>query len=249
MNFNAFLADIRLMCPGMPEPWQYRFLTRSLQRFLSYTELWKEWTEYNWDFDIASAGRYVVPNSKYDPSGPTDNEPLVRTNRVHEVQWVPTGRLLTRSTMDQVVRNDPDAMERTGRDAQCWWVQPSGYGDSSVPAVQVSPYPAVATDETTGALRFYVSHTITEVETPEQVYELDFTLANSGVADWVYRRYRETIVAGALANALIVPNVDWSQPRLAMTYAAGYAEGEIRAKGEGDAGHTNAYRIVSYGGY
>ena len=249
MRFDSLLADIRLMCPGMPEPWQYRFLTRSLQQFLSDTQVWQEWTQYDYDMLSSTAGQIVVPNAVYDPSGPTDAVSYVRTDRVLKVMWVPTGELLTKTTDDALRNCDPAWQAERAVKPTAWMPWPSGYATVSVVPVLVHPYPAAVEDETAAALRFFVTQTVTELETPEQIYSLDMVLATSGIAAWIFRRYRETILAGVLAKALMVPNVDWSQPQLATRYALAYSEGSIRARSEADAGQTNTHHVVQYGGY
>lgn len=249
MRLTALLPDIRIMCPGLPEPWQYRVLTRSLQAFLSETQVWQEWTEYAYDFTAAAGGVYRVLNSKYNPTGPVDSVPCVRTDRVLRVKWLPTGENLPKSTLNQLEDCEPDWMTQRSKQPRLWVPIQSGYHSGGGYAVRVYPHPADAADNTVGALKFFVSHTVTEADTPDQVYELETTLTTSGIADWMFRRYREAIVNGAVARALAMPGTDWYNPQVAATLAAAASLGTIKAQSETQAGQTTSTVTVDYGGY
>lgn len=248
MHFKSLLADLRLMCPGLPEPWQYRFLTRSLQTFLSETQVWQEWSLHPWDFTAASGGVYAVPNARYNPGGATNPNPTVVTDRVLAVRWVPTGRMIEKITREQADACFPTWPTDTNAEPTVWFPYPSGFAGATVPAVRLYPYPAAVGDNTAGALSFLVSHTVTEAETPDEVYALE-SAASGNIADWLFRRYRETIVSGAAARALAVPNVDWSNPQLATQLALAFALGLDRARSETQAGQTTSHGVVAYGGY
>jgi hypothetical protein len=248
MYFKSLLADIRLVCPGMPEPWQYRFLTRSLQVFLSDTEVWQEWTQYAWDFTAASGGLYEIPNAKYNPTGPVDPYPFVRASRVLRVKWMPTGENIAKVTADELDRCEQDWMTQRSKEPRAWAPAPSAFGEHGGYRVRLYPHPADVVDDTAAALRFLVAHTVTETETPDDVLALE-TAVGGNVADWLFRRYRETVVAGTLARALAVPGVDWSNPQLAMQYGAAFTFGVDRARSETQAGQTTSHVVVAYGGY
>ena len=248
MHFKSLLADLRLMCPGLPEPWQYRFLTRALQQFLSETQVWQEWSAYAWDFTSASGGVYAVPNARYNPTGPVNSNPTVVTDRVLAVRWVPTGRLIDKITREQADLFYPNWMTDTNAEPTVWFPYPSGFAGATVPAVRLYPYPAAAGDNTTGALRFLVSHTVVEAETPDEVFALESDVTGN-VADWVFRRYRETLLNGALSKALAVPTVDWSNPQFAATLAVAFSLGIDRARSETQAGQTTSSGVIAYGGY
>lgn len=250
MKLSSLLADIRIACPGMPEPWQYRYLTRSLQTFLSETQAWQEWSQYAWDFTNASGGIYTIPNALYNPTGPVDTAPYVRTDRVLKVKWVPTGYEVPKVTLSQLDEQYPMWMTETGKEPKCWAPYVSGFAGTTVPRVRFFPYPASAGDNTTGALKFLVSHTVIETETPDEVYAIESAAIHNGMADWLFRRYRETIVSGALARALMAPTgVDWSDHKLGQMYAAAFELGITKARSEVQAGQTTSVVTVTYGGY
>lgn len=249
MKLSSLLADIRLLAPGLPEPWQYRFLTRSLQTFLAETQVWQEWTQYAWDFTNASGGVYTIPNARYNPTGPVDTAPYVRTDRVLRVKWVPTGDEVRKVTMLQLDMERPTWMSDTGKEPLCWAPYVSGFADFSVPRVRFYPFPAAVGDDTAAALKFLVSHTVIETETPDEVFAIESAATHNGIADWLFRRYRETLVAGALARALVVPGVDWTNEKLGMMYAAAFDSGVVKARSETQAGQTTSTVLVSYGGY
>lgn len=248
MKFSSLLADIRLYAPGLPEMWQYRFLSRALQEWLSHAEVWKEWTAFKYDFTAASGGRVVVPNAKYDPATPANDITTVRTNRVHKVRWEPTQELIPYKTLEELDTLQTDWATQTAKKPLAWTVDVSGFAGETVPAVRLYPYPAIVGDNTTSALSFFVSHTVTECETLDDIYAIE-TTATAGIADWIFRRYREGLVAGALSKALLVPNVDWSNPGLAQKFEADFERAKVKAKSEADVGQSNWAGTVVYGGY
>lgn len=66
--------------------------------------------------------------------------------------------------------------------------------------------------------------------------------------DFVFWRYQTALTHGAVARVLAIPGRDWSDPRLAATYAEMYENAVIRAKAAGDSDHGNPVRTVTYGG-
>lgn len=249
MKLSSFLPDIRLYCPGMPEPYQYRFLVRALQEFFSRSEVWREWTLSAYDNLSTNAGEIIVPNAYYNPVGPVDSVPYVRTERVLKAKWVPTGEEIPRTTTSELSNCDSSWMETRGSIPEAWCPWPLGLAGIETIPVRLYPYPATVADETVGALKFFVVQTITEIDDPEEVYNLEVTLATSGVADWIFRRYRETIVAGTLARALMVPGVDWTNPQLAAANSIAFNDGVTRARSEAEAGQQTRVLTVDYGGY
>lgn len=145
--------------------------------------------------------------------------------RPRTLRWViGDGRIIPFKTKAQLDELLPDWETETAAEPQYWTMD-------ATDTVRLVP---IASATTASAISATVSLSLLDSSTT--------------VPDWIYYRYRETILPGIYSLLYAMPQREWSDPRLAANYGAMFEFNIVKASSDASAEQGRPTRTVKYGG-
>lgn len=237
---DELLPDVTVAAAGAPQFVVLHALSRALAEFLTKSEAWLEWAYEVDPADIVDADGVYDWAKHIDPTdGSYDDYQWLRTKRVDTVLWGTDSDPLTFQTTGQLARINR-AWRKDTAVTPTYFTQEGSSGGSV-------RFVAIPNGTDYGDLVVLARLVmITNVSTGQgsgagaQVPQLP---------DRLFERFRETLVAGALAILYAMPGRDWTQSSQ-VAYQRGIFDDGIRdASSQSDADYGHPALVMSYGGY
>lgn len=233
-SITELVPEVALEAQGAPNFAILQALSSTTRDFLTRSEAWRQWTN---PIDLTlNQFSVVIPNILND-----DTKKWQRMIRVAALKWEATGDLLEFRNTQQLQERDP--LWRTRTDAvPCAYTQELTSTDN-VLSVRIYPGASVAT---TGALRAQI---VLTTHSYANIGANAYDSQDVSLPEFLFHQFRDTIVRGALARLLRMPNRDWTDKRQSAEYQAWFESDLIRAKSTADAEFGQPVLTVDYGGY
>ena len=220
---SNLLPEMRVELPGIIDPLLNGVTYRVLRKFFWESEAWK----YTYDNAVSwSASTLALPSPELGADVPLKTV----VKRVDTIFYNADGdnwnKKIPFQTRDELDRSNPDWYTETGSTPTAW------------------------THGNNGAALIIPQHTtgVTDAFLVRAVIAPVYTAMTDTLPDFLYYEFDDAIRHGVLAELMMQPGKDWSNPQQAMMYTAAFAADVKKARSRGQADFGQPKGTMAYGG-